>query len=100
MSRTNATLSRPASPLEPVAVLAEKVRSLLGRECKPLSYWLECPMRVGHAACLVASGLLLTLAVLTAALPSHPYGWASVELMLGIQLLVPVLRQMKEGGAE
>lgn len=57
-------------------------------------------MSVGHAACLVASGLLLSFAVLTAALPSHPYGWASVELMLGIQLLVPVLRQMKEGGAE
>ena len=100
MSRTNATLSRPASPLEPVAVLAEKVRSLLGRECKPLSFWMECPMSVGHAVCLVASGLLFSLAVLTAALPAHPYGWASVELMLGIQLLVPVLRQMMEGGAE
>ena len=100
MSRTTSTLSRPASPLEPVAMLAEKMRSLLGRECKTLSFWLECPMNVGHAIALIASGLLLSFAVLTAAFPGHPYGWAAVELMLGIQLLVPVLRAMKEGGAE
>ena len=99
MSRTNATLGRPVSVNLP-ALLLEQVRDFLSRPCSQLSFWLECPMSVGHAACLVASGLLLSLAVLTAALPFHPYGWASVELMLGIQLLVPVLRQMKEGGAE
>lgn len=82
------------------ALLLEQVRDILSRPCRQLSFWLECPMNVGHAIALIASGLLLSFAVLTAAFPGHPYGWAAVELMLGIQLLVPVLRAMKEGGAE
>lgn len=82
------------------ALLLHQVRAMLSRPCEQLSFWLECPLSVGHAIALVVSGLLLAFAVLTASLPSHPYGWAAVELMLGIQLLVPVVRAMKEGGAE
>lgn len=99
MSRTTSTLGRPV-PLNLLALLLDQVRGMLSRPCKQFSFWLECPLSVGHAIALVASGLLLSMSVLTASLPSHPYGWAAVELMLGIELLVPVVRAMKEGGAQ
>ena len=99
MSRVNTILGHPV-PVNLSALLLREVRDLLSRPCEQLSFWLECPLSVGHAIAFVLSGLLLTFAVLTASLPSHPYGWAAVELMLGIQLLVPVVRAMKEGGAE